>query len=386
MNLRILKMVLFTPFSKNQWGLPIICWGQPGIGKSAIWEAIGPAFGLPTYVLSPAEQGEGAFGAIPVPDAKATCFRYPPPDWVLNFQKIFRGLLLIDELQFAAGTMVEKPLLRLAREGAIGANLLPGGVRRVAAANPPEISGGMELLEALENRFGHYDVQFDFDAWKRWILAGANGAPITPIDPVAEEVRVMQTWDLEYRAAWSLVLAFLETHQHLAAPKSSEPGWQGKRARPSPRTWEYATRALAGAKIHGLNASEMEESYSMFVGVETGAQFAYYIEHLDLPSPESVLDSGIWRHNPARLDVTSIVLQSCTAFAVRDTSNKQTQRIGALWELLDRLCDDGLADLCIPVEEVLVTSGYSTENAAYSKAAEKVLSRTRRTLRAVKEA
>src|SRR5260370_41568839 len=94
---KTLHILLFTPLSSGGWGLPVLWWGPPGVGKSAVIEELEHRYGLPVETLSPGERGEGAFGVVPVPVDGV--LRYPPPDWVTRMAD--GGIVFLDEISVA---------------------------------------------------------------------------------------------------------------------------------------------------------------------------------------------------------------------------------------------------------------------------------------------
>lgn len=394
MNLNILKAAWFTPVGRRValndgnpeivWGLVLNYEGPPGVGKTARIRQESRRAGLHMHRLSAASGGAGAFGATPVPeDGHIT---YPLPEWVTDFQAHeSRGVLFLDEIQFAAGKPdIEPALMSLLDERVIGNERIPGGVRIAAACNSAAISGGLEMLEALENRMGWINVPFDFDAFHNWLQHAHNGETQPEVDPAKLEAEVLALWQPAYQNALKQVGMFLKTHQHLACVDKEQPEWAGKKSRPTPRTWEYAARAMAASKIHGLTEVETASFVAAFIGVETEAQFAAYIESLGLPTAREVL-SGMWRHNPQRLDVTAIVLANVTAY-LRNGSQNPDDDAEAFWTILNDLIDAGVSDLVVPIGGVLVGMGLDSNTTMQEKLSEKVMGRTRDMSEAVKKA
>ena len=98
MNHRILHAAMFCPTPEGFFGLPILLWGPPGIGKTGMIRAFARSTGLPYERLSPAERGEGQFGVVPVPGEDGR-LHYPPPDWSQKFER--GGILFVDEINTA---------------------------------------------------------------------------------------------------------------------------------------------------------------------------------------------------------------------------------------------------------------------------------------------
>ncbi len=258
MKTNLLRTALFTPCQNSNWGLPLLLWGPPGVAKSAILRQLAAEYNMPIEVLSPACRGEGAFGVTPVPsDGRMT---YPRPDWTDKFEKAGRGIVFVDEINLAA-THYAGALLGLLSDRILGSYQLGPGVRIMAAANPIEIaaaSGGWYLSAPAANRVGHIDWPCpEVKAWTDWLL-GSDVDKVT-IDPEEEEKAVLSSWPQAWASARGSIAGFLSAHStHLHMMPANGSGETSK-AWGSPRSWEFATRALAGASIYKLTDAEREE-------------------------------------------------------------------------------------------------------------------------------
>ncbi len=365
MKLNLLHAIIFTPMGKGRWGLPVIFEDMPGVGKSSVIEAFGERCQMPTEVLSPSERGEGAFGVIPVPKKDGT-IGYPPPDYTARFAAAGgRGIVFLDELT-SAPPILQAPCMGIACARRIGSHQLSGGVRVIAACNPPEVAAnGYDLAPPLANRFG----------WLKWgaptieerqayMLGRATEEAETLIDPEQEEARVMRGWGEAYARAVGLDLSFL----------SAQPEWKNKvpkqgapalsRAWPSDRSWEYATRALASSEVHNLTPEERDELVSAFIGAEAYAAFCTFVEEQDLPPIADVLDGKVeFTHSKSRLDRTAAVLNSAAALVTPKDAKKRAERSAKLWQLLDTV-GKGHLDLVVPVAHALVHANLHTAKEA----------------------
>lgn len=309
---RIIHAALFTPTNYG-WGLPLHCWGAPGVGKSAILRAIaGRIKDFPLEILSPGERGEGAFGVTPVPGGDGY-LGYPPPDWKRKFDESGRGLVFIDEANTAPPAM-QPAMLGLFLERRIGGQYLGKGVRLIMAANPVEMSaGGWDYPAPTANRMGHVTWEPPtVESWCDWLVTGELQQPEATIDAEAEEQRVMAAWPAAWAKATMNVQGFLRARSVYLhkQPPAGHPD-SGK-AWPSPRSWEFATRAIAASSIHGLDEEMSDEFAGAFVGHGTYSEFCTYRREADLPNPEELLaGKGKFKHKPERLDRTFAVLGAC---------------------------------------------------------------------------
>lgn len=361
---RLIHAALFTPM-KWGWGLPLLFWGQPGIGKTSVIESYAERCGLPCRVLSPGTDGEGAFGVVPVPQDGVLTF--PPPAWTAAMQN--GGLVFVDEAT-SAPPILQASIMGLLTARRIGAHVFGPRVRVMGACNPPEIAAnGFDLSSPLGNRFGHIDTEPPtVEEHRAYMLRSADGGDEAPIDARAEEARVMLAFPEAFAYAIGLESAFLAAKG--AAFKNNPTGakltatgreqattarrGKGPRAWPSDRSWEYAVRAFASAEVHGLSALERDQLIAGFVGPEVAESFTIFVEELDLPSIPDLLDGKVsWKADSTRLDKTAAVFTSACALVTPPNATNRESRAKAFWELLEKN-QQGALDLVAPCVEALV--------------------------------
>jgi hypothetical protein len=324
-----------------------LLWGLPGIGKTSIIEEVTRNAGMSLKVLSPGEQGEGAFGVIPMPvvteDGEAK-MSYPKPDWIDQFEDTEdRGVVFVDELTTAPPAL-QPALLGLIQAGRIGSAVLPKGIRILGAANPPEASaGGWDIAAPVANRLGHINWPApDAMEWTQWLMAATAfsfGATANIAATIAEEDRVINEWDQSFAKAKGIFGAFVKARPELlfSMPKSGDP--EMSRAWPSPRSWENACRAYTASLVHKCTPEARSLLVNAFIGQGAWMELSDFITKVDLPDPEGVLDGTIaWNFNPARIDQTFAVLTSCTACVVSTKDPKlQLKRGEVLWTMLEHI-------------------------------------------------
>lgn len=224
--------------------LPVLLWGEPGIGKTAALTQLASALDLPLTTVIASVHEPSDFSGLPVvgDDPAEQGVPMAPPDWAVRLVRAGRGLLFLDELS-TAPPAVQAALLRLVLERRIGALRLPPGVRIVAAANPrSSAADGWELSPPLANRFVHLQWTHDHDV----VVRGLGGTWPRATLPRLDAERLPQAVDLARRA----VCGFLSARPTLVHRLPSGETRRGG-AWPSPRSWEMALRLIAFATAAG---------------------------------------------------------------------------------------------------------------------------------------
>lgn len=365
--------------------------GMPGVAKSSVLAQLKQRTSLHVEIMSVGERGEGAFGVVPVPVENGggrTVLTYPAPEWTralrVDEDGTEAGFILVDEINTAA------PALQPALMGAVldkrfGGHTCGKRVRIIGAMNPVgHAAGGWDLPAPTANRFGHLDWTCPTaDEWGNWLLGGNES--LQPIDVDVEEKRVLDSWPAAWAKASGLVAAFVRRRPELLhkMPPDGDPAQS--RAWPSPRTWEFATRALASATVHGLTEIEADEFIAAFVGTDAAAEFVAWVQDQDLPEPADLLDgNSTWKHDPTRLDRTSAVLGACVALVTPKNSVKREARTKAAWALLATV---DAKDMIVPAATTLAQAGLGTSWArkAKCKAALDTMSRMSAVMEAAKD-
>jgi len=360
---KFLKAVWFTPGVKHRWGLPMLFEGKPGTAKTSMVEQAAVACGLHCEVLIGSLREPSDFLGLPIPEKAGDRTRtaYASPTWVDRVTKAGRAVVPFDEIN-TAPPATQAALLRVVLEGFVGDDKVPDTVRFVAMMNATEdAAGGWDLAPPLANRFGHFkwDVP-DSETWGDWLLAGANGhSSSEAFDPKAEEERVLKAWPTPWAKSRGLVAGFIRKRPELLfkMPNAGDPA--ASKAWPSPRTWEYAARAIAGSEVHELDEVNADALLAAFVGASAASEFTFYRKEADLPDPADLLDGKVtFKHEPKRLDRTVAVFSACAALVTSPKAEKQADRCAALWKMCAEVMKDA-ADVVVPAARALVRAKLS---------------------------
>ncbi|MEV0128792.1 MoxR family ATPase [Dactylosporangium sp. NPDC050688] len=317
--------------------LPVLLWGEPGIGKTAAMTQLAEALDLPLTTVIASVHEPSDFSGLPVvgDDPAGQGVPMAPPDWAVRLVRAGRGLLFLDELS-TAPPAVQAALLRLVLERRVGALRLPPGVRIVAAANPrSSAADGWELSAPLANRFVHLQWAHDYDVVVRGLGGTWPRATLPRLDPAALAPAVAYA----RRAVCGLLTARPRLVHQLPSSDARRGGpW------PSPRSWDMTLRLLAFATAAGTSRDVLSMLVRGTVGDGPGLELLASLDRLDLPDPETLLADPVAATLPERGDLRQAVLDGVVE-AVRKRPEKA--RWDAAWAVLARALDTGAPDLVV---------------------------------------
>ncbi len=306
--IRQLSLCLQTPGC-----LPVLMWGDFGIGKTSQTLALADALGWDCELLRPAERGEGALGVVPVPSEDRKVLHYPMPDWAARLAASERpSLLFLDEIS-SCPPALQPAIMGLALDGIIAGQRLPERVKRVAAGNPTEqAAGGWELAPALANRFVHLTWPAPkADEWTAWLTGNSTSSSVTRLD--------LDAFEAEWGKAKALGAAFIRSHPMSLHEDMSKTLGRTPPAFATPRSWETALRLLAACRASGsmdiypaLAEGSLGPTVAMQgVGGDPAGSWLVWLRDNDLPDPEDLLASPRLLkdiHDPKRPDRTFATL------------------------------------------------------------------------------
>lgn len=367
---RILWMSYFVQGFDGLRGIPYLIIGDPGTVKTSAVRRLHQRAGLHFEpVIGSLHQAQDFLG-VPMgqtlerTNENAHMFQpgqdkllyghYAPVGFGLRAALKKRAGILFDEVN-TSGDDVQAAMLRIVHERVVGELQLPPTVRITLAMNEAEdTSHAIEISKAFANRIGWIKWEpSSLVAYGEYLSAtGARQTGAMDIEPICTEdleEQVDIAWPAAYAKASSQIFGFLKFKPnllHTKPKKDAKPGpW------PSRRSWEFATRALAGCYIFGLNEYERHMACAAAVGDAAWSEAEAWIRKADLPDFEQLLDRKIaFKHKESRIDITATVLSGCATLLIGMFDKQlQVQRATAMWELLNGMLDSdpGTADLML---------------------------------------
>jgi hypothetical protein len=282
-----LLAILDREFTSTREGhhTPVMLWGPPGVGKSQMVAQVAAKHGVPVIDIRLSQMEPTDLRGIPFRTGDTVEWAIPAmlPDAQRHGAE---GVLFLDEITSAAPT-VSAAAYQLILDRRLGAYRIPDGWAIFAAGNRQGDRGVTFAMPApLANRFSHFEVDTHLDDWVAW--AYANG-----IDD-----RVIAF--LRFRP--ELLFDFDPAHNPVAFP--------------SPRSWEFAHRALH--KFHDHN-DLLRGALQACVGPAAGIELQAFVENLDnLPDIDAIINgAGDAVPVPREIDLQYAVASSLVARAIR---------------------------------------------------------------------
>ena len=340
-----------------RWGLPIIMWGVPGIGKSARARQVAVSIRFPMEVvlamqLEPPDVG----GAIVEDKVDGGVKRVVALPEVKRLSHNGCGVLFLDELGLAPHS-IQSALQSAVLDREFGDMVLPGQVRIIAASNDSSsVAESWGLTCPMANRFCHISVPVNsVEEWGNWMEGKAE--KLDDVDFLDLQGLVAQKWDAAFATSYAIVKSFLQKNTSVfhKIPKDDE---AKRRAWPSGRGWTSFVRTQATGAILG-EPEATDTLLSGIVGEEAHASYKQYKSQLDLPSIEDVLN-GTWQPN-TRLDQAYVVYTNLRAFVKGTPVQKQTADLSVqVWRALNAAASQGYLDLaCLVMVDL---SGWPHNN------------------------
>jgi len=331
-----------------QTGLPVLLWGEPGIGKSSIVCALSVATKrhLETVICSTRDPSDLGLGLPTIVRGESGIpglgqwVEYAPPGFALRILRESaqnkESILLLDELSQAAPAQ-QAAAMRVVLDREVGDHTLPETCWIIAAANPADIAaGGWDLAAPLANRFIHLDVSVDVGSWADGMVAGFP-APNVPVLP--------KGWRSLIPGKMAIVASFGRARPELV--QRMPEGEQG-RAWPSCRTWEYAAILSAACDSAGADDCRLP-LLAGAVGEGPAVEFLEYERRMDLPdvNQEFLPPHGHPRNyqTPNRGDRASALWSSIGSAVLQDCT---LDRWNAAMAMAEQAAEENAVDVAAP--------------------------------------
>ena len=253
---------------------PLMVWGSPGVGKSAV--ALQAAQRISYHMHDIRALQLDTVDTRGLPHLVDGVMKWAPPSFLPKTDSTDKHLLFFDELPSAMPD-VQASLYQLIQDRKVGDYALPKGAAMIAAGNREDDRGhSHQMLSPLASRFVHVEVAVPDDGreWTTW----AVGAGLAP------EVIFFIDWKPD------LLFAF--------DPRT----WKG-RGFPCPREWEKVSNIVGKMS---LSPTTMRAAVNGAVGEEAGVEFLAWMDVWQkIPPVDLILNDP---HNaPIPADVSALI-------------------------------------------------------------------------------
>jgi len=271
---------------------PVMIWGPPGVGKSQMIAQVAAGHGVPLIDIRLSQMEPSDLRGIPFRTSELVDWAIPAmlPDAERHGAD---GILFLDEIT-SAPPSVSAAAYQLILDRKLGSYQIPPGWAIFAAGNRQGDRGVTYTMPSpLANRFSHFEFEVNLDDWVAW--AYKNDID----DRIIAFVRFRP----------ELLFEFDPAHNPVAFP--------------SPRSWEFAHRALQKFEHNNnLRLATLQACVGPAAGIELNA----FIANLDqLPDIDAIV-RGEKVTSPKEIDLQYAVAASLVGRAIRakDANNAQT--------------------------------------------------------------
>jgi hypothetical protein len=272
---------------------PVMLWGPPGVGKSQIIAQVASRHAVPMIDIRLSQMEPSDLRGIPFRVDNRVEWAVPAmlPDIERHGPE---GVLFLDEIT-SAPPSVSAAAYQLILDRRLGAYVVPDGWAIFAAGNRQGDRGVTYTMPApLANRFSHFEIEANLDDWVSW--AYANGI----------DERLIGF--LRFRP--ERLFDFDPAHNPVAFP--------------SPRSWEFAHRAL---QKFGDSPELLLPTLQACVGPAAGLELNAFVENLErMPDLDAIL-RGEQVDVPREVDLQYAVASALVARAARAKGSSNAREI-----------------------------------------------------------
>lgn len=262
---------------------PVMLWGPPGVGKSDLVRQVAARHNIPAIDIRLSQMEPSDLRGIPFRNGHHVEWSIPSmlPDAERHGPQ---GILFLDEIT-SAPPSVSASAYQLILDRRLGDYKVPTGWAIIAAGNRQGDRGVTYTMPApLANRFSHFEVEVHLDDWVAW--AYHHG--------IDEKIIAF----LRFRP--ELLFNFDPSHNPVAFP--------------SPRSWEFAHRALQKFTDY---PQLLLGTLQACVGPAAGIELNAFVENLEnMPDLEAIL-RGETVLIPEEIDLQYAIASALVGRAIR---------------------------------------------------------------------
>ncbi|MEW8624407.1 MAG: MoxR family ATPase [Candidatus Thiodiazotropha sp.] len=262
---------------------PVMLWGPPGVGKSDMVREVADKHQAPVIDIRLSQMEPSDLRGIPFRTNGSVEWAIPSllPDEKRHGSQ---GILFLDEITSAPPT-VSAAAYQLILDRRLGEYQVPQGWAIFAAGNRQGDRGVTYSMPApLANRFSHFEVETNLDDWVAWAYR----------NQIDERIIAF----LRFRP--ELLFDFDPAHNPVAFP--------------SPRSWEFAHRALQKFIDH---PQLLQGALQACVGPAAGVELHAFVNSLDkMPDLDAIL-RGEEVTIPSEIDLQYAVASALVGRAIR---------------------------------------------------------------------
>ncbi|MCB1763130.1 MAG: AAA family ATPase [Gammaproteobacteria bacterium] len=277
--------ILNLEFSSTHKGhhTPVMLWGPPGVGKSQMVAQVARKHRVPVIDIRLSQMEPSDLRGIPFRSGNQVEWAVPAllPDANHHGHE---GILFLDEIT-SAPPAVSAAAYQLILDRRLGEYQVPEHWAIFAAGNRQGDRGVTYTMPApLANRFSHFEVETNLDDWVSWAYHNAIDERIIAF--------------LRFRP--ELLFDFDPAHNPVAFP--------------SPRSWEFAHRALQKFSEHPLL---LQGALQACVGPSAGIELHAFVNSLDQMPDLDAITAGIEVAVPNEIDLQYAVAAALVGRAIR---------------------------------------------------------------------
>ncbi|MCG8081688.1 MAG: MoxR family ATPase [Candidatus Thiodiazotropha taylori] len=262
---------------------PVMLWGPPGVGKSDMVREVAQKHQAPVIDIRLSQMEPSDLRGIPFRTNGSV--EWAIPSLLPNQERHgSQGILFLDEITSAPPT-VSAAAYQLILDRRLGEYQVPEGWAIFAAGNRQGDRGVTYSMPApLANRFSHFEVETNLDDWVAWAYR----------NQIDERIIAF----LRFRP--ELLFDFDPAHNPVAFP--------------SPRSWEFAHRALQKFIDH---PQLLQGALQACVGPAAGVELHAFVSSLDkMPDLDAIL-RGEEVSVPSEIDLQYAVASALVGRAIR---------------------------------------------------------------------